>query len=74
VVVGLTTMLELFRVGYVKFRPTILGVMVADVALVYDQLSVALCPAVILGVVVVREQVGGGFAATVSTHVHVAVD
>jgi hypothetical protein len=74
VVVGLTPMLELFRVGYVKFRPAILGVIVADVALVYDQLSIAVCPEVIVDVVVVSVQVGGGLAATWRIHVQIAED
>ena len=48
--------------------------MVADVALVYDQLSIAVCPEVIVGVVVVSVQVGGGLAATWRIHVQVAED
>ena len=48
------------------------GFIYAKLALVQDQLSIAVCPEAIVGVEVVNEQVVGG--ATVSTHVHVAVD
>lgn len=42
-----------------------LGVIVAKLALVYDQLSIAVCPELIVGVVVVNEQVGVGTVVTV---------
>lgn len=57
-----------------KFNPATLGVIVAEVAFVYDPLRIADCQEYIVGVIVVNEHVGGGFAATVSTHVHAAVD
>lgn len=57
-----------------KFSPATVGVIVAEVALVYDQLSMAFCPDMILGVVVVSQHVGGGFAITCKIPVQSAED
>ena len=67
-------MLGLLRLGQVKFNPAIYGVIVVDVALVYDPLSIAFCHEVMVGVLVVSEHVGGVFAMTCKTQVHEAFD
>ncbi|MEI6774059.1 MAG: hypothetical protein WCL18_04595 [bacterium] len=43
-------------------------------ALAYEPLSMAFCPEVIVGVLVVREHVGGVLAMTCKTQVHIADD
>ena len=64
VVVGLTAILELLRLGNKKFNPVIFGVIVANIALVYDALSIAVCHGCIVGVLVVSEQVERGVCVT----------
>ena len=55
-----------------KFNPAIFGVMVANVALEYDALSVAVCPGMIIGVLVVNVHAEGILSTTCNTHVQVA--
>lgn len=64
VTVGFTGIFVLLRVGYVKFNHMMFGVIVANVALAYDALSIAVCPGCIIGVLVVNEHVGEIFGMT----------
>lgn len=71
VTVGVTGMFVLLRVGYVKFNHMMLGIIVANVALAYDALSIAVCPGIIGSELVVNVHVEGVLSTTCNTHVHV---
>ena len=71
VAVGVTGIFVLLRFGYTKFNPAIAGVIVANTPLLYDHWRIAVCPADIVGVVVVSEH-GGILSITFNIHVHVA--
>ena len=53
VLVGVTAILLLLRFGYKKFNHVIFGVIVASIPLIYNPLRIAVCQAIIVGVVVV---------------------
>ena len=72
VVVGLTAIAALLRLGKTKFNPVIFGVSVASTALLYDAFNSAVCPGMIVCALVVNVHAEGTFAATCTTHVHVA--
>ena len=72
VVVGFTAMLVLLRFGYMKFNPVMLGVIVANTALLYEALRIAVCPGMIGAAFVVSVHAAGILFTTWSTHVHVA--
>jgi hypothetical protein len=64
-------MLELLRLGNTKFNPGIFGVRVANAALLYDALKIAVCPGMIVGVLVVKVHAEGTLSTTCNTHVHI---
>lgn len=72
VVVGVTAIAALLRLGKMKFNPVMFGVSVASIALLYDAFNSAVCPGMIVGVLVVKIHAEGIFATTCNTHVHVA--
>lgn len=64
VAAGLTEIAPLLRFGYTRFNPGIFGVNVANDALLYHALRIAVCPCVIVGVVVLKEHADGILSMT----------
>ena len=55
-----------------KFNHVMFGVIVANIALAYDALSIAVCPGMIGSELVVNVHVEGILFTTCNTHVHIA--